>query len=97
MMPQMRCFAPSISPPIEPVVSRTKTISSVFSSPAGGCGGCGSGADFNTSAETAPMPTTKVRIAAAMPYEKRFMLVILSSKSFPPKRVCQTLVVQAVD
>src|SRR5262245_62345604 len=29
-MPQMRCFAPSINPPIEPVVSRAKTISSVF-------------------------------------------------------------------
>src|SRR5262245_16285887 len=26
----MRCFAPSIKPPIEPVVSRAKTISSVF-------------------------------------------------------------------
>src|SRR5688572_5495640 len=29
MMPQIRCFAPSIKPPIEPVVSSTKTISSV--------------------------------------------------------------------
>ncbi len=78
-MPQMRCFAPSMSPPIEPVVSRTKTISKVLSAffPLAR-GPCGVGpALVLSSAEAAPTPTAKVSKAVESLNRLRFIFVSL--------------------
>src|SRR5215204_5185312 len=80
-MPQMRCFAPSMRPPIEPVVSRTKTISKVllaFFSFTGGSGG-GILALVLSRAEAMMTPTTKVRTAVESLKRLRFMFVSLST------------------
>src|SRR5215213_1862166 len=80
-MPQMRCFAPSMRPPIEPVVSRTKTISKVLSSffslTGGSCGG--RLALVFGRAEAMMTPTTKVRTAVESLNRLRFMFVSLST------------------
>jgi hypothetical protein len=86
----MRCFAPSISPPIEPVVSRTKTISRVLSAffsltTGGSCGG-GRQAQVFTSAEAAPTPTTKVRMAVESLNRLRFIFVSPSEICGPARR-----------
>src|ERR1044072_617826 len=81
MMPQTRCFAPSMRPPIEPVVSMTKTISSVFwPSVAAGVGGCGCPeAGMRASAKAMPTPRTKVKSAVGVLKKMRLILVFLSS------------------